>query len=130
LFGGVDATLVALRGKGVRVAVATSKGRATSLDILEHCRIRGLVDEVIGGDSVTRGKPHPEMVERARSLFAASAERTLVVGDTSFDVEMGKAAGVATCAVTYGMHSAAALRALRPEFLIDSFDSLRALFAA
>lgn len=129
LFAGVEATLAALRRADVRVAVATSKGRATSLDILAHCRIADLVDEVIGGDCVTHAKPHPEMIERARARFAIEAERTLLVGDTSFDVEMGKAAGVATCAVTYGMHAPAALRALRPEFVIDRFDSLRALFA-
>jgi phosphoglycolate phosphatase len=129
LFAGVEATLAALRATNVRVAVATSKGRATSIDILVHCRIRELVDEVIGGDCVTRGKPHPEMVHRARALFGTPPDRTLVVGDTTFDIEMGKAAGVATCAVTYGMHPAAALRALRPEFVVDRFESVGELLA-
>ena len=124
---GVAPTLEALRAAGVRIVVATSKGRKTTVDILEHCRIRAVVDEVIGGDCVRRGKPHPEMVERARSLFPAPAERTMVVGDTSFDVEMGKSAGVATCAVTYGMQPAEALRALQPTFVIDRFDAIEGL---
>jgi phosphoglycolate phosphatase len=127
LFAGVAATLLALQRANVRIAVATSKGRATSIDILEHCEIRGFVDEVIGGDCVTRGKPHREMVDRARTLLGAAPARTIVVGDTAFDIEMGKAAGVVTCAVTYGMHPAAELRALRPEFVIDRFDSLAGL---
>jgi phosphoglycolate phosphatase len=120
----VAVTLDALRAAGVRIVVATSKGRKTTIDILEHCRIRSVVDEVIGGDCVRQGKPHPEMVERARELFPASADRTMVVGDTSFDMEMGKAAGVATCAVTYGMQSVERLSALRPTFMIDRFEEL------
>jgi phosphoglycolate phosphatase len=47
------------------------------------------------------------------------------VGDTSFDITMGQAAGVATCAVSYGMHSVDSLRALRPDFVIDQFAELR-----
>ena len=82
------------------------------------------MDDVLGGDSVTRGKPHPEMVHRARALFDIASARTLMVGDTSFDVQMGHAAGVATCAVTYGMHAADSLRALRPDLVIERFDAL------
>jgi len=130
LFAGVVSTLAHLRRDGLRLVIGTSKGRATSLDILTHCGIADMIDEVIGGDSVARGKPHPEMVEQARRLFTAPAERTLVVGDTTFDMEMGKAAGVATCAVTYGMHTLEALRALRPDFLIDRFEALRDVLAS
>lgn len=127
LFAGVAATLEDLHARGARVVVATSKSRATTLDILAHCAISHCIDDAIGGDSVTRGKPHPEMVHRARDRFATAAERTLVVGDTSFDIDMGKAAGVATCAVTYGTHPAARLRALQPDFMIDRFAALRPL---
>jgi UDP-N-acetyl-D-glucosamine dehydrogenase len=57
--------------------------------------------------------------------LAIKGARTLVVGDTRFDIEMGQAAGVATCAVTYGMHPAHELRALRPDFVIHGFESVR-----
>lgn len=129
LFPGVAPTLRALRRKDVRIVIATSKGRATSLDILEHCGVRDAVDEVIGGDCVTRGKPHREMVDRARAQFSSVPSRTLVVGDTSFDIDMGHSAGVATCAVTYGMHPETELRSLRPQFMIDRFESLISLVA-
>jgi phosphoglycolate phosphatase len=127
LYPGVAATLAALRATGVRLVIGTSKGRATTTDIMCHCAIADVIDAVVGGDCVTRGKPHPEMVQRAQELVGAVAERTLVVGDTSFDIEMGQAAGAATCAVTYGMHAAAALRQLRPDFVIDRFEELAAL---
>jgi phosphoglycolate phosphatase len=124
LYAGVAPTLSQLRAADVRLAIATSKRRATTLDILRHCAIEDLIDAVIGGDCVTRGKPDPEMVHRARTLFATPAERTVIVGDTRFDIEMGQAAGVATCAVTYGMHPAHELRALRPDFVIHGFESV------
>lgn len=129
LYPGVQHTLAALRLGGARVVIATSKGRRTTLDILQHCAIDRLVDDVFGGDCVTRGKPHPEMVQRARERFGTPVEQTMVVGDTSFDIQMGQAAGVATCAVTYGMHPAGVLRALQPDFLIDRFESLRNIVA-
>jgi len=118
LHAGVAPTLSQLREAGVRLVIATR------LDILRHCAIDGLIDAVIGGDCVNRGKPDPEMVQRARTLFATPAQRTVVVGDTRFDIEMGQAAGVATCAVTYGVHPAHELRALRPDFLIHGFESV------
>jgi phosphoglycolate phosphatase len=124
LYPDVAPTLVALRAAGVRLVVGTSKGRATTTDIIKHCGIAECIDEVLGGDSVTRGKPHPEMVHRARALFDTAPHRTLMVGDTSFDIEMGQGARVATCAVTYGMHPAAALRELRPDFVIDQFEQI------
>jgi phosphoglycolate phosphatase len=125
LHAGVAPTLSQLREAGLRLVIATSKRRATTLDILRHCAIDGVIDAVIGGDCVTRGKPDPEMVHRARSLFVTPAERTVVIGDTRFDIEMGQAAGVATCAVTYGVHPAHELRALRPDFVIHGFESVR-----
>jgi len=125
LCAGVKQALAAFRANGLRMVVATSKRRATTLDILRHCAIDAHLDAVIGGDCVAQGKPHPEMVYRAHALFPAPAHRTLVVGDTRFDMEMGRVAGVATCAVTYGVHAAHDLRALQPDFVIDAFGSLR-----
>lgn len=124
LYAGVTPTLAGLRSAGLRLVIATSKRRATTLDILRHCAIDGMIDEVIGGDCVTRGKPHAEMVHRAHAYFPTAAERTVVVGDTRFDIEMGQAAGIATCAVTYGVHAEPTLRAAHPDFLIDAFGSL------
>ncbi len=124
LYSGVRSTLARLRKAQAKLVVATSKGRATAMDIVRHCGIDDLIDGVLGGDCVVRGKPHPEMVHLARRQFPAEASRTLMVGDTSFDVQMGHAAGVATCAVTYGMHTAESLRALQPRFVIDRFEVL------
>jgi phosphoglycolate phosphatase len=124
LFDGAATALARLRAAGTRLVVGTSKGRATSLDILQHCGVDALIDEVIGGDCVQRGKPHPEMVLRALERYRVDPARAVVVGDTTFDIDMGHAAGAATCAVTYGMHTADALRSLRPHFIVDRVEQL------
>ncbi len=124
LFPGVRATLDRLRASGTQLAIGTSKGQATTHDILKHCGIDDVIDAVVGGDAVTRGKPHPETVDQLVTQLGASRDRTLMVGDTTFDIEMGHAAGVATCAVTYGMQPEASLRALKPHFVIDRIEEL------
>jgi phosphoglycolate phosphatase len=127
LFPGTVATLAALRRHGAQLVIGTSKGLATTRDIVRYCGLDELIDEIIGGDSVTHGKPHPEMIDRARLQFAAPRERTLMVGDSIFDIEMGQAAGVATCAALYGMQEAESLLALKPRFTIDRIEDLEAV---
>jgi phosphoglycolate phosphatase len=129
LFPGVRPTLANLRAGGARLAIGTSKGHATTRDILRHCRIDDVIEAVVGGDTVGRGKPHPETVERLLTEFGVSRARTLMVGDTTFDIEMGQAAGVSTCAVTYGMQPETSLRRLQPSFVIDRIDELETIVA-
>lgn len=52
------------------------------------------------------------------------ADETLVVGDTTFDIEMGNRAGCRTCAVTWGNHSRELLLSACPDLIIDDLDSL------
>ena len=85
------------------------------------------VGGVVMGDIVGKGKPHPETVDRLVTQFGAARERTLMVGDTTFDIEMGQAAGVSTCAVTYGMQPEATLRRLQPSFVIDRIEELNVI---
>lgn len=125
LFPGARDTLATLHAAGVHLVVGTSKGHATTRDIIRHCGLDDLFAEIIGGDSVTQGKPHPEMIDRARAMFEIPRERTLMVGDSTFDIEMGHAAGVATCAAAYGMQDRETLRALGPHFVIERIDELK-----
>ena len=69
-------------------------------------------------------KPHPAMLEAALSETGVPPERTVMIGDTSFDIEMGREAGAATIAVTWGYHPRHRLRAVGPDAAIDSFVEL------
>lgn len=119
LFDGVEALLSDLSRGPAQLAIGTSKSRVTTLRILDHLGITERFDIVLGGDSVERGKPDPEMVRRACEHAACAPERALMVGDTTFDLEMGRAAGADTCAVSYGMQDLTRLRELCPTHVID-----------
>lgn len=75
-------------------------------------------------------KPHPGMVEQAMRAVGAAPAETVVVGDTVFDVEMARAAGVAAIGVGWGYHPASALRAAGAVEVIEAFDQLAPLLDA
>jgi phosphoglycolate phosphatase len=71
-------------------------------------------------------KPHPSMVLAAMEETGVAAENTVMIGDTSYDIDMGRAAGVCTIAVDWGFHPADRLGA---DHVIRSFDELAPLLA-
>lgn len=76
---------------------------------------------------VANCKPAPDSVHMALGMLGSDKcprERVLVVGDASFDIRMGKAAGVATCAVAWGAHSLEELSESRPDYLVSNVDEL------
>jgi phosphoglycolate phosphatase len=124
LFPGVRATLASLAESGRRLAIATSKSRAITEKILVAVGLDDLIAEVVGGDSVERGKPHPEAVDLLLRRFAVSPGRAALVGDTTYDVQMGRSAGVVTIAATYGMHDRDELAAAGADYFIDRIERL------
>ena len=71
-------------------------------------------------------KPHPGMMYRAMSETGALPAQTIMIGDTTFDIEMGKAAGAKAIAVSWGYHEADELLAAGADVLIDDYDALDA----
>jgi phosphoglycolate phosphatase len=129
LFPGVSACLEELTGLGVVMAIVSSRGRVSLFDLLERLRIRAHFREILGEEDSLRKKPEPEPVLKLAESLAVSPARVLVVGDTTYDIEMGHAAGAQTCAVTYGSHDAARLGRARPTYQLDSLTGLGALLA-
>jgi phosphoglycolate phosphatase len=76
------------------------------------------------------GKPHPSMVLEAMKALGATPAQTLMIGDTAHDIEMGKAAGVATVAVTWGFHTRDELVAAEPDHLCETFAELESVLVA
>lgn len=69
-------------------------------------------------------KPHPSMLYQALNDTGVEAARAVMVGDTEFDIAMGKAAGFATVGVSWGYHPLDRLKFAAPDFIIDSYDDL------
>jgi phosphoglycolate phosphatase len=120
-FPGAREVLAELRGHGFRLAVATTKRSDMAVRFVAAMGLTDALDHVQGTDGFPH-KPAPDVVRRA--LAALDAEGTWMVGDTTHDVGAGKAAGLATYAVTWGTHDAATLAAARPDRLEPDLDTL------
>lgn len=123
---GVTETLAELKRRGVRMAVCTSRDRQSLSLIMQPRGLRQFFEtEVTGSDNI-KAKPLPDMVLALLCRMQLSADDVLVVGDTTFDIEMGNAAGCDTCAVTYGNHTPDQLREAMPTYMTGNFRDLLA----
>ncbi|MDO9623625.1 MAG: HAD-IA family hydrolase [Pseudomonas sp.] len=125
LFPGVAEALEMFRAQGYRLAVATGKTRHGLQRVLAG---RGWLDyfDVTRCADETASKPDPLMLAEILDHCGVSAKRALMVGDSSFDLQMARHAGVDSVAVGYGAQSLAALREYEPALAIEHFMELHA----
>jgi len=109
---------------GKKKVVVTNKLHYLSMAILRGLKIDAHFDAVIGGDSGWDKKPDPSCLNHLLAAFKVEPEKAVIVGDGRTDIEAGKAAGVHTCGVTYGLCGKAELAAAQPDFLIDDLCEL------
>lgn len=129
LFDGVSEMLQELAAAGLLLAVATGKGRC-GLDRALASSGLALSFHATRCADETFSKPHPAMLLEIMDELGIEAAHTLMVGDTTHDLDMARNARVASLAVTYGAHSSDSLRACKPLAFIESVPALRAWFAA
>jgi phosphoglycolate phosphatase len=103
LFPGTLEMLHALKAKHHWLGVATGKGRRGLDDALAHAQLKGLFDGTRTADE-TASKPHPLMLEQLMREFGAEPERTLMIGDTTHDLQLAANAGTPSVAVSFGAH--------------------------
>lgn len=127
LFPEVRSCLDYLRQLGIPMVIVSSRGRTSLLDLLDRLDVRRYFDAVLGEEDVPRKKPAPDLVIAASQAIGVPLHRILVVGDTTYDIEMGNAAGSHTCAVTYGNHEWERLASAHPHHRLDSLAGLGAL---
>jgi phosphoglycolate phosphatase len=108
VYPGVKETMEAL--KEYPKAVISNKREDLSSRILEILGMRKYFDVVVGSDTTSERKPSPVPIQYVLSRFEAKPEEAVIVGDSNFDIEAGKAAGVTTIAVTYGYRPLSSLR--------------------
>ena len=103
LFEGMIGTLDALAKAGWLVGVATGKSDRGLARILAH---HGIADRFVTLQTADRhpSKPHPSMIELAMAEAGASPETTVMIGDTSYDMLMARAAGTRALGVAWGYH--------------------------
>jgi phosphoglycolate phosphatase len=124
IFPGVEEGLRTLRGQGFALAVATSKFYSSADALLRAAGLRDHFDMVVGADQVAKPKPNPEMGHVIMQKLGIPAENTVMVGDTTHDLQMAKAAGMRSIAVTYGVHSVQELKSSEPTWMADTFGDV------
>jgi phosphoglycolate phosphatase len=123
LFEGVLPLLQDLRARHHWLAVATGKSRRGLDDALHSVQLKGVFDGSRTADE-TAGKPHPRMLHELMREFGVEPGRTLMIGDTTHDLQMALNAGCAAVGVSYGAHEPGGFHALRPLHVAHSVDDL------
>jgi HAD superfamily hydrolase (TIGR01662 family) len=123
-FPNVLETLRLLSQKGYTLTIASSRSHRSLMEFVEGMDLQEVITYVLGADDVTQAKPNPEPVLNTLEKFGCAPDEALVVGDTWYDIEMGRRAGVRTCGVTYGNGSREELMNAGADFLIDDFGKL------
>jgi HAD superfamily hydrolase (TIGR01549 family) len=125
VYPGVAEGLAVLGG---RKSTATTKGTPTTRLVLEKFGLLQHFEHVQGTDGFP-SKPAPDVILTALAALGAKPEDCLMVGDSAPDMEAGRRAGVATCAVRYGYGDPEHLAKLQPDYWVDDLRELSPVFA-
>jgi pyrophosphatase PpaX len=125
-FPGIAEALQRLRAAGVKVAVVTSKRRSSVEMALKALPSLDLVvDRFVTLEDTTEHKPHPEPLLKGLELVGnVPKDQAVYVGDSPFDVQAAKAAGLRSVAVSWGAFSEDTLRQADPDYLVPDIDAV------
>lgn len=129
LFTGVLEMLDCLKARQHLLTVATGKSRGGLNEALRDVNLQGIFDGSRTADE-TAGKPHPLMLQELMMEFGVEADRVLMIGDTTHDLQMAVNAGCASVAVSYGAHEPDSFEALGPLAIAHSVAELDAWLQA
>ena len=128
LYPGAREALARLDRAGFLMSVATGKGRRGLAHVLESHRLAHLFIGTQTADDAP-SKPHPAMVLQCLAATGVAPEQAVMVGDSSYDMEMARAAGIRAVGVGWGYHPPERLLAAGAERLVESYDGLDAALA-
>jgi phosphoglycolate phosphatase len=124
LFEGTLQMLQALKRRHHWLAVATGKSRHGLDEALASVQLQGLFDATRTADE-THSKPHPQMLLELMREFGCEPERTLMIGDTTHDLQLAANAGTPSVAVSYGAHQPEAFLEFEPLHVAHSTAELQ-----
>jgi len=126
-YPGALETVQALKARGAKLGIVTSKNLGGLQRGLALCGFDGLFDSLVHCDSLPESKPDPAPVRLALAELGAPPEEALMVGDSPHDIASGRDAGTRTAGCLWGPFDQERLLQERPDFLLTSFDDLAAL---
>lgn len=123
-FPHVNETMEELARRGIKMGIVTTKIRPTTIRALEMFDLLKYMDTIVTVDDVTHAKPHPEPVLTAVRNLGADPRRTLMVGDSTVDIQSAKAAGVYAAAVAWSLKGEEILSTYEPHFIIHDMKDI------
>ena len=124
MFPEVAQTIAELSRRGIRLAICTSRGTNSLKSILSRYDLLDCFETAVTATDNLPSKPAPDMVLTLLERMGLSKDEIFVVGDTTFDIDMGNNAGCRTIAVTYGNHTPEQLRSASPTHIINHFSEI------
>jgi pyrophosphatase PpaX len=122
---GMEGVLETLHAQGRRLGIVTAKRRRTVQLAFEHLPLARYFDTVVAGDDTERHKPFPDPLLLGLERLAAAPDEAAYVGDSPYDMQAAKEAGVRAIGVTWGkIHSREALR--DADVVVDTAEELLA----
>jgi len=122
-FEGVESGLPVLQDNGYKLAVATGKNRKGLDRLLDLHNLKNFFNATRCSDE-SISKPHPQMIHDILEITKIDAGRALMVGDTTYDMEMARNANIECVAVNYGVHDCHQLRSFQPKACLASFSEV------
>jgi len=119
-YDGIPELLQSLASMGARLGLVSMKPRRAGERELDITGLRPLLNSVVWGDDVPRPKPEPDGVLKVIEELGADRRSTVVIGDSAFDMMMGRAAGAITAAALWGGSSREALISQQPDLALES----------
>ncbi len=114
-----------LKSKNIKMAVVTNKHEDDAIQSLTHLGLINYFEVVIGGDTTSSYKPHPEPLLFAMDKLNAKAKESLMIGDSMNDFLCAKEANVKAVILSYGYNNGVDLKALDSFAYIDDFSELK-----
>lgn len=124
MFPHVADTLRQLHNQGCTLSIATSRGYKSVVDFIKGFHLDDIITFIIAAEDVKHAKPDAEPVIKTLKHYGMKAEDAVVIGDTHFDILMGRNAGCATIGVTYGNGSRESLIEAGADMVVDDFAEI------
>lgn len=123
-FPHVRSVIAELHAKGIQIGIVTSKIRKTTLMGLKLTGLDSYISSIVTIDDVKNAKPDPEGIFRALKELNGRPEETVMVGDSHYDIEAAKNAGVSSVGVSWSWKGRSYLEEFHPDHLIDDMREL------
>ena len=124
LFDGVTETLDHLTKAGVKVVITSNNVKPVLRRLTTNLGIAKYIDDIVSVEDVENVKPAPDIALEVLRRYNISGEESLVVGDATLDMDMGREAGCHLCGVSFGSHTPEMLRERGARYIIDHFSEI------